>query len=82
MINPVHAYYQIRFLSNLYYETEDETDDIYRDISEELMKYYVGMEFDGFMIKNVYEDGDCLITFQDDKRPIQWILLKNILEIK
>lgn len=78
MINPVHAYYQIIFLSNLYYETEDSTDDIYHEIAYEIMEYFINMKFENFEIQNVYDDGDCYINiYNGDKQ--EFVKLKDVL---
>lgn len=78
MINPVLAYYQIRMLVKQYMISYDDTDIIFLNLAEELMKHYRDMKFKYFKISTVFRDGECLIQFYD-WRPDTFVELKDVL---
>lgn len=80
MIDPVLAYYQIRFLSKIYWgnDAEDPSDILLYDCIGEIADKFKGRKFDTFYIYQVYSDGECKIIFHDLKRFSKIIRLKDV----
>lgn len=84
MLDPVLAYYYIRFLDKMYWEDEHDnpTDNIFYEIIEELCEMFKGKKYNTFYISDVYSDGACKIIFYNETRFSKFVELKDVLEIK
>lgn len=83
MINPVHAFYQMRFFRFLCWKAESELIvEIYADIIDQLKRHFIGQDCGKFSIEYVYDDGSCKLEYKEFYYPSVYVLLKNIQEIK